>query len=81
MNGSETTEYPVIWLQTAACTGCLVSLLNSVSPTARNVLVDEVLPGKHINMRCNPTVMAGAGELAIQIMERPPNRRREATFW
>jgi len=77
MSDSETTEYPVIWLQTAACTGCLVSLLNSVSPTARNVLVDEILPGKHINMRFNPTVMAGAGEPAILTMEQTAEQKAE----
>lgn len=37
-------EYPVIWLQAAGCTGCSVSVLNSVSPTIKNLLVDEILP-------------------------------------
>ena len=36
-----TKEIPVIWLATAACTGCSVSLLNTASPTIKNLLVDE----------------------------------------
>jgi len=47
----------------------LISILNSVSPTIKNVLIDEVIPGKHVNLRFNATVMAGAGDLAIAIAE------------
>lgn len=69
MRESKTQEYPVIWLQGAGCSGCAVSVLNTVSPNIRNVLVDEVIPGKHVNLRFHPTVMAGAGELAIEVLE------------
>ena len=64
-----TQEYPVIWLQAATCTGCSVSMLNSVSPTIKNILIDEVIPGKHINLRYHATVMAGQGDAAIEEME------------
>ncbi len=64
-----TQEYPVVWLQCAACSGCAVSVLNSASPSIKNVLVDELLPGKHVNLRFHPTVMAASGEMAIQVME------------
>ncbi len=67
---STTQEYPVIWLQAATCTGCSVSVLNSVSPTIKNVLVDEVIPGKHVNLRYQATIMAAAGDLAIEAMEQ-----------
>ena len=56
---AKTQEYPVIWLQAATCTGCPVSVLNSVSPTIKNLLIDEVLPGKHISLKFQATVMAG----------------------
>jgi hydrogenase small subunit len=69
MANQKTEEYPVIWLQGASCTGCSVSVLNSVSPTIKNVLVDEVIPGKHVNLRFQATLMAGAGELAIEALE------------
>ncbi len=69
MANSRTEEYPVVWLQGATCTGCSVSILNSVSPTIKNVLVDEVIPGKHVNLRFQATVMAGAGELVIKALE------------
>ncbi len=62
-------EVPVVWLAASSCTGCSVSLLNSASPTIKNVLVDEVIPGTHINLRFHQTIMAGNGEQAVQILE------------
>jgi len=62
-------EIPVVWLQAAACTGCSVSLLNSQSPTIKNVLVDEVIPGVHVNLRFHATVMAGSGDLALSYLD------------
>ena len=66
MGNEKTAEIPVIWIQCATCTGCSVSVLNSVSPTIKNVLVDEVIPGKHVNLRFQATVMAGAGDMVIE---------------
>ena len=62
-------EYPVIWFQGAACSGCVVSVLNTASPTIRNLLVDQVVPGKHVSLRFMPTIMAAQGETAIEVME------------
>lgn len=62
-------EYPVIWLQAATCTGCSVSVLNAAYPHIKNVLLDEVLPGKHINLRYHATIMAGQGAQVIGILE------------
>ncbi|MDH4207422.1 MAG: hydrogenase small subunit [Anaerolineae bacterium] len=70
MAKSRTEEYPVLWLQGGACTGCSVSLLNSVAPSPRNILVDEILPGKHLNVRFHATIMAGAGDLAVSELKR-----------
>ena len=58
-------EIPVIYIQTAACTGCAVSMLNAASPTIKNVLIDQIVPGVHINLKFHPVVMAAAGDLAI----------------
>ena len=76
MGKAKTVEYPVIWLQCATCTGCSVSVLNSVSPTIKNVLVDEVIPGKHVNLRFHATVMAGAGDMVIEEMRETSNREK-----
>ena len=62
-------ELPVIYLQTAACSGCAVTMLNSASPTIKNVLIDQIAPGVHINLKFHPVIMAAAGEMAIQVME------------
>ena len=76
MATAETVEYPVIWLQCATCTGCSVSVLNSVSPTIKNILIDEVVPGKHINLRFHATVMAGAGDAVIEAMESTAEQKK-----
>ncbi len=76
MGNTKTVEYPVIWLQCATCTGCSVSVLNSVSPSIKNLLVDEVLPGKHVNLRFHATVMAGAGDAIIEEMEATYRREK-----
>ncbi len=62
-------EVPVVWLAALSCTGCSVSLLNSASPTIKNILIDEIIPGTHINLRFHQTVMAGSGEQVIQVLE------------
>lgn len=61
-------ETPVIWLASGCCSGCSVSLLNSLSPRIQDVLLDQVLPGHHISLNFHPTVMAAAGDLAMQAM-------------
>lgn len=59
---------PIIWLATGACTGCSVSLLNSLSPRIQDVLLDQVVPGHHTELAFHSTVMAAAGDLAMEAM-------------
>lgn len=66
---SSVTEVPVIWLQTGTCTGCSVTVLNSLSPRIQNILVDEVVPGKHLSLRYHATIMAAEGDQAIQALK------------
>ena len=70
-------ELPVVYLQTAACTGCAVSLLNTASPTIKNVLIDQIAPGVHINLRFHPVVMAAAGDMALQVMEDTAKQKKD----
>lgn len=65
MANTKCEEAHLIWLQTSSCSGCSVSVLNSESPTIKNILVDEVLPGKHVSIRFHPTIMAGSGGKAL----------------
>jgi hydrogenase small subunit len=55
---------PVIWLQGQGCTGCSVSLLNSVFHTT----VDDLLINT-LDLQFHPTVMAAAGDLAVEAAE------------
>jgi len=70
-------ELPVIYLQTAACSGCAVTLLNSASPTIKNLLIDQIVPGVHINLRFHPVIMAGAGEMAIKVLEDTAREKKD----
>lgn len=49
----------VLWLQGQGCTGCSVSLLNSVNPRIADILL------KIISLEYHQTVMAGEGEVAF----------------
>jgi len=64
------SHVPVIWIAGGACSGCAVSLLNSVSPTIQDLLLGEVIPGKHVSLAYHPTVMAGQGDMVQDVLER-----------
>ncbi len=49
---------PVIWLEGSSCSGCSVSLLNTVDPDIEKVLMEV------ISLRYHQTVMAGQGDIA-----------------
>jgi hydrogenase small subunit len=68
--GERIAEIPVIWLATGACTGCSVSLLNAASPTARFALVGDILPGRRASLAFHTTLMASAGDVSMQQLER-----------
>jgi len=76
---ANTQEHPVVWFQGASCTGCSVSVLNSVSPKIQNVLVDEVLPGHHVSLRFHQTIMAGSGEMTLKVLD-DAERRLAGTY-
>lgn len=63
-----TQEIPAIWLQGAGCSGCSISVLNAVSPPITQLILDEVVPGKHVSLRFHPSVMAGQGEQAVGVL-------------
>ena len=66
---AETVEVPVVWLQGAACSGCVVSLLNSFSPSIHTILLRKLTPGKHVNLRFVLTAMAGQGQQVLDVLE------------
>jgi len=55
---------PVIWLQASGCSGCSVSLLNGVINDDEPAAVDLLL--NQINLKYHPTVMAAAGDMAVE---------------
>ncbi len=68
-------EIPVIWYQAASCSGDSVALLNSAGPHVRQVLVDEIVPGVHVNLLFQMTVMAAQGQPIMDILQTTPVER------
>jgi len=64
----EIVEIPVVWLQGAACSGCVTSLLNSLAPGASSLILRELGPGKHMSLRFMTTVMAGQGSQVAEVL-------------
>ncbi len=56
--------HPVLWVQGQSCTGCSVSLLNSVDPSIADILL------KVISLQYHPTMMAGEGKTALENLYR-----------
>ncbi len=69
-------KYPIVWLQGAGCTGCSISVLNSVSPRIQNLLLDELVPGQQLNLLFHATIMAGQGEPVIEILRDTEEKRK-----
>ncbi len=63
-------EVPVVWLQAGACTGCAVTVLNTLSPRIQDVLVDKIVPGQHVSLRFHPVVMAAEGKKAMESLDK-----------
>ncbi|MGD0110718.1 MAG: hydrogenase small subunit [Armatimonadota bacterium] len=61
-------EHPAVWFQASACSGCVVAALNGAAPTIRDLIVDQLIPGHHVSLRFQPTIMAGSGSLALEIL-------------
>ncbi|MEW6088998.1 MAG: hydrogenase small subunit [bacterium] len=57
------TKPAVLWLDGMNCTGCSISLLNSVHPSIKEVLLEIISMGFH------PNIMAASGDLALSVYE------------
>lgn len=60
----------VLWLQGSACSGCSVSLLNSVDPPVADLIL------KIINLKYHPILMAASGEMCIEVLEEVVAKER-----
>jgi hydrogenase small subunit len=65
---------PVLWIQGAGCTGCSVSLLNTVHPSIAEVLL------KIISLKFHPTAMASSGELALEYLYKTAEKYKGKYF-
>ena len=66
---SDVKEIPAVWIGGGTCGGCSVSVLNTVAPSIKNVLIDEVVPGRHISLKFHTNISAGSGDPVIRAIE------------
>lgn len=59
-------QYPIIWLQTSTCSGCSVSVINTIHPSIKNVILEQVLPGHQLILAYHGTLMAATGHLSVE---------------
>ncbi len=67
-NSERVREHPAIWYQASACSGCVVAALNGVAPNVRDLIVDQLAPGHHVSLKFQPTIMAGSGKVAVEVL-------------
>lgn len=66
---SDIKEIPAVWISAGACGGCAISVLNTVAPSIKNVLIDEVIPGVHISLKFQLNISAGSGSQVMKVLE------------
>lgn len=59
-------EYPIIWMQNSTCSGCSVSVINTIHPSIKNIILEQVLPGHQLILSYHGTLMAATGSLSIE---------------
>lgn len=64
----ESRVQTVIWFQAASCTGCSISLMNADYPSIKNLLLDELVPGKALILRFHATLMGPTGQPALEVL-------------
>lgn len=62
---------PVIWLQGQSCSGCSVSLLNTVDPDIASLITT------HISLNFHQTVSTATGDVAINILDNVLEKGRK----
>jgi hydrogenase small subunit len=61
---------PVIYLQGAACTGCVTSTFCSDYPSIKNILIQDIVPGFKLDFIFHPNIMTASGNLALEVLEK-----------
>ena len=61
----------VLWLQGAACTGCSMSFLNYIAPSAPTSAADILI--NNINLAYHPNIMSMAGQGAAEVARQAYN--------
>jgi len=72
-------EYPLIWMQASACSGCSVSVINTIHPSIKNVILDQILPGRQLFLDYHSTLMAATGKMSTDAA-RETARKHKGKF-
>ncbi len=66
-----TKKTPVIWIQAQSCSGCSVSLLNTVSPDIPKLITE------FISLNFHQTVCGGTGEALMNVLHQAVEKQRK----
>lgn len=69
-------EYPILWLQASTCSGCSVSVINTIHPSIKNVILEQVLPGHKLLLNYHGTLMAATGALSTDAAREVMTRHK-----
>lgn len=62
---------PVIWLQAQSCSGCSVSLLNSIEPDIATIIT------RHISLNFHQTLSSATGDILMNIIRDAVSKKRK----
>lgn len=61
---------PLIWLQGQSCSGCSVSLLNTIEPDVPTLIT------KYISLNFHQTISTGTGDILIDVIQEAVKKKR-----
>lgn len=70
-------EYPIVWMQNSTCSGCSVSVINTIHPSIKNIILEQVLPGHQLILSYHGTLMAATGSMSIETVRETAKKYQD----
>jgi hydrogenase small subunit len=66
---AQISDSSILWIQASGDLGCSCSVLNSVYPSIKEVLLGKIVSTHQLTLNFHPTLMASSGDKAVKILE------------
>lgn len=70
-------EYPIVWMQNSTCSGCSVSVINTIHPSIKNIILEQVLPGHQLILSYHGTLMAATGSMSLETVRETAKKYQD----